>query len=138
MNAEPKILRTSELLPPELLNGLLELSTQLEKASVDYGESAYEYANADHDYRRAKAMSYLKAVTEDKPKPRREQRTIPAIEATRDIECEPQRLAERLARAHKEACKERVESARAQMSAYQTVVNALRAELELAGRGPQR
>lgn len=132
------IKRTCDLLPAELLENLLRLADDLEKATVEFSESAYEYAVADTEYRKAKAISYLTAVAEDKPKPRKEMRTIPALEATRDIECEAERFRERMAKAQKEACRESLEAKRAHLSAYQSVVGALKAEIELTGRGPNQ
>ena len=123
--------------PHNLMEELLRLNTILEQATSDYGEAAYDFAIADDAYRKAKAVSYLAAITDDKRKPRKEQRTIPALEATQDIECEQERLQERLCKARKEACKEKVESCRAQLNALQSISAMVRSEMELAGKAPR-
>lgn len=127
-----------EVIPQDLVVELLRLSDSLEAATDEYGAAAFEYGEAESAYRKAKAVSYLAAVNDDKPKKVRERRTIPALEATRDIECENERLQERIAKARKEALGEKVRSHRAQLSALQTVANALRAEMELSRTGPER
>jgi hypothetical protein len=124
--------------PDDLNVELLRLSNLLEGATLDFTDAAMEYARADNEYRKSKAVSYLAAITDDKALARKERRTIPALEATRDIECEDERLRSLLAEATKEAAKERVLSLRAQLNATQSVAASIRAELELARTGPAR
>jgi hypothetical protein len=122
----------------DLIVELMRLSDLLGDVTDEYGAAAFEYGQAESDYRKAKAVSYLAAVSDDKKKPRKEQRTIPALEATRDIECETERLMERLAKARKEAAKEKMESTRVQINALQSVCNAIREEIRLSRTGPER
>lgn len=127
----------SEILPVQLNEKLMELCHALESAVADYEDAAREFALHEDEYRHQKAVSFLSIVTVDGPRPKKERRTIPAIEATRDIECREERQQAYIARANKEAAKERVLSIRAQLSAVQSVAASVRAELELARTGSQ-
>lgn len=127
-----------QVLPADLVVELLRLSDALGEVTDEYAAAAYEYGEADSGYRKAKAISYLTATTDDKQRPRKEQRTVAAISATVDIECENERLTERLAKARKEATKEKMESTRIQINALQSVANALREEMRLSRTGPER
>lgn len=139
MSAVRKLYAVQEpVLPGDLSMELLRLSDLLGEVTEEYGAAAFEYGEAESMYRKSKAVSYLAAVANDKGKPRKEQRTIPALEATRDIECENERLAERLAKARKEATREKMESTRVQINALQSVANAIREEIRLSRTGPDK
>lgn len=126
-----------QVLPDDLNGELIRISRLLEGATDEYHEAALEFAVAEDGYRHAKATSYLAAVVHDKTLTRREARTIPSLEATRDLECQDERQRAYLARANKEGARERVLSLRAQLSALQSVASSIRAELELTRTGPR-
>lgn len=126
-----------QTVPHDLVVELLRLSHRLGDVTDEYASAAWEYGEADSNYRKAKAVSYTKITTDEKVKPKKEQRTVAAISSLVDIECEDERLAHRLARARKESLKELMESIRVQINALQSVSNALREEIRLAGRDGQ-
>jgi hypothetical protein len=126
-----------QVLPADLVGELIRLTHLLGDVTDEYMEAAFEFGEADSGYRKQKAISYTTITTDEKSKPKKEQRTVAAISALVDIECETERLTHRLARARKEALKEKIESTRAQINALQSVSNALREEIRLAGRDGQ-
>lgn len=126
------------ILPANLNEELLRLASEVESASMVYRRHALKYARAEHVYRARKATVYTQLVAQDKERPRKEQRTVPALTAEVDILCEQERLHAYLAEALKQASKERLESLRASLSAVQSVAAAVRAEMDLARIGPQR
>lgn len=84
-----------------------------------------EWAHADNTHRVARAQAYVRAVGKNREK----------REAEADPQFADQRLAANLAEAHKEVCLEKVRGRRAQLSAFQTIVAARRAEAEAFGYG---
>lgn len=126
-----------QVFPADLVTELIRLSHLLGDVTDEYMSAAFEYGEADNAYRHQKAVSYTTITTDEKIKPKKEQRTVAAISALVDIECGTERLAHRLARARKEALKEKIESTRVQINALQSVSNALREEMRLAGRDNQ-
>lgn len=90
-------------------------------------EKTIESAQAEHDYRKERALRFLEADGA------MDMRAASADAAAADL-----RLARDLAQGLREAAMEAVRSRRAQVSAAQTIGNLLRAEFEIAGKGPQR
>jgi hypothetical protein len=123
-----------QILPIDLVTELVRLSHSLGDVTDEYAEAAYDFGEADSNYRKQKAVSYTTITTDERQRPKKEQRTVAAISALVDIECETERLAQRLTKARKEALKEKIESTRVQINALQSVSNALREEMKLAGR----
>lgn len=121
---------TDQALPEDLNIELLRLSRKLEQATDSLRGAAVEFAEAENDYRRTKAQTYLVAKTAN------EKATIPQLEAIIDRESEKERKRAYLARAMKEATLEQVKSLRAQLSALQTIAATTRTEMEMT-RLPQ-
>ena len=82
-------------------------------------------AQAKHDYRKAKAMSYPNTTG-----------TVDDRKAQVDIMCEGERLSAYLADALARAAVESVRCAREQLNALQSVGATMRAEMALAKQGP--
>ena len=82
-------------------------------------------AEADRDYRCAKAKAYLKAFG-----------TVAALEAQAAVEISQLRFEAKLAEDLELSALEAVRSRRSQLSATQSLANAVRAEAELARVGP--
>lgn len=114
---------------PDLLREMTRLSELLDAAIVNLYEAGLKYADAENTYRMAKAKAYLMES--------RKEHTVAHCEAVRDIATERERLAAHIAEAYKESITEEVRSRRSQLSALQTISNALREELSLARTGPE-
>lgn len=110
----------------EMQSELLRLSRLLDQGLQALRDQATEYADAEHDYRRAKAAAWLSAP----------EGTVPEREAWVNGHTASERRRRDLADAMRTAALEAVRSRRGQLSAIQTLSNAHRAEAELAGRGP--
>lgn len=111
---------------PELTQEMLRLSRLIDQGIAALTDQAREYAEAEHDYRQAKAQAWVSAPDG----------TVPERQAWVDGRCAPLRRRRDLAEGLKLAALEAVRSRRAQLSALQTVANALRAEMDLAKYGP--
>ena len=98
------------------------LSQLLDKGVAALREAGVAYAEAEHQYRSAKAMAYLET----------ESGTVAEREAHVYAIMGEHRLARDLADGQKVAALEAVRSRRAQLSALQTLIAAHRAEAELA------
>jgi hypothetical protein len=125
-----KTFNSNRNLPTNLNDELLRLSSKIEDALADLEQRAQEWAINESAYRQAKATNFLRHQTDSNGN----KHTIPKIEAIVDKECEKQRFDAYLSRAMKESALEKVRSLRTQLSALQTISNALKAEIELAGR----
>lgn len=108
---------------PELTQALLSTAADLRTANEELYKLSVEWAHAEDEYRKAKAIAYLAASG-----------TINERNAHVDKVCSSERLKAHLAEAEKEAKKKLVESLQAQLSALQTIAGMLRAEMNLAGR----
>ena len=98
------------------------LSQLLDKGLAALREAGVAYAEAEHQYRSAKAMAYLET----------ESGTVAEREANVYAIMGEHRRTRDLADGQKVAALEAVRSRRAQLSALQTLIAAHRAEVELA------
>lgn len=106
----------------ELNQELLRLSMQLGKANADFTAACHEFAEAEHEYRKAQALAYQSA-----------EGTVDARKARVDQVCDKERLAAYLARARKESTLELIRSIRTQLDCLRSVAAGTRAELEQLG-----
>lgn len=119
----------SDLITVERLeNELVRLCGLLEDATNDLKDFAIAEAEAENEYRRVKAISYLD-VSEG---------TVNEKNARVDKMCGQERHTSYLAKAKKEAQMELLRSLRAQLDAWRTIAASHRAEVDLAGRSVQR
>lgn len=116
---------------PDIVEEMWRLSKLLDRGVAALRSSAAEVADAEHAYRRAKALAWV-AVLDALPGATVPERTAWVQGATAD-----ERRARDLAEASRLAALEAVRSRRQQISALQTLANADRAEAELAKTGPQ-
>lgn len=108
-------------------NELIRLSKEQEQAVNSLFLAVREYAHAENIYRKAKAVAYLAS-----------EGTVQNRQASVDMSCESERLAAHIAEGIKEATHEKVRGIRAQLSAYQTFINGMKAETELATYKPNQ
>ena len=104
---------------------LRRLCGELDKAGNELRSAVHAFAQTENDYRRAKSIAFLNA-----------EGTIPEKQAKVDRACETERLKAHVAEAEREACRERVSSLRAQLSAFQTLTRVQLAEADMS-RAPQ-
>jgi hypothetical protein len=103
-----------------LRNKIETMSDELTAAIGELREASGDWAKKDNAMRIAKAKAFLKATGKNK-----EER-----EANADPHWEKERLAANEAEGEKNVCVEQVRSLRAQISAYQSLIYASRAEHE--------
>ena len=118
----------AQTLPADLTAELLRLSDKLETATDELKNNSINLATKENSYTQAKATNFLKYQTDSNGN----KRTVAAIEAIVDKECETQRFECYMARAMKEASLELVKSLRAQLSALQSIAASVRSEMELS------
>ncbi len=111
--------------PGDLVAEMLRLSARLDQALAFFYDQSQEWAVAEDAYRSAKARAYLASDG-----------TVPARNAQVDEACAVERQRAHLADAMRQAALEAVRSRRAQLSACQSVANAVRSEVEMARTGP--
>lgn len=92
-----------------------------------YREAPEKEAEKERDYRKARAKKWLEVPDG----------TAKFKEDWVDGQTADTRYERDLARGMKEAYRESVRNRQSQLSAWQTLVNAHRSEVELAGKGPQ-
>ena len=114
----------------ELLAEMHRLSAKIDDGIRLLYEQTQAYAIAEDAYRRAKAMAWTTTKAGQGPKSR-----VSDIEAAVDILVADERHRRNLAEGLRDAAVEALRSRRAQLSAVQTVANALKAEAELAKYG---
>src|SRR4051812_21763450 len=107
----------NDWLPDDVNQELLNLIKHLSEASTQLHGNALTWANAEHNYRAAKAKALIRFKTDEEHK----KSTVQYLEALIDEECASQRLAAYIARAQKEASLELVRSIRAQLNALQSI-----------------
>lgn len=112
--------------PQQIMDELAALSQRLSADIDELGKWAYQYAVADHEYRKAKASAYLGAKTNNHEKLR-----VSDIDAIVDEQCEAQRLRRNIADARRLTALEAVRSRRQQLSALQSGARAVRADIEM-------
>lgn len=110
----------------ELANEMVRLSRLLDQGLQAMRDQAHEYANAEHDYRKATAEAWLLVPAG----------TVPEREAWVQGHTAVERRRRDLADGIRSAAVESVRSRRAQISSLQTISNAHRAEIDMARTGP--
>lgn len=110
---------------PELVAEAQRLSALLDKGLAALRDSAVSFAQAEHEYRQARAKAWLAA-----------RGTVPERESMVELRCGELRNARDLAEGMKVAALEAVRSRRAQLSALQSLLAANRAEAELVRTAP--
>lgn len=113
--------------PLEAAEEMRRLSDLLDRGLSALREQAHAYAAAENAYRKFKAACWLDAPDG----------TVPERQAWVDGQCADLRRERDLAEGMRQAALEAVRSRRAQISAWQTLLNADRAELELVRFGPE-
>ena len=101
------------------------LSGQVEKSLRHLFDKVQEYAEADNEYRKAKATAYLSASG-----------TVQERQAHVDKACEQERFRAHRAEAYWRASQIAVKARLAQLSAAQSKVNALRQEMKFEQTRP--
>ena len=109
----------------ELTEELLRLSRQLDEAIGFLKHVSAQHAESENAYRMAKAKAYLNS----------DQKTVDGRKAEMDLATEAERTKAHVDDAMRVAALEAVRSRRTQLSALQTVANAVRAEAEIARYG---
>lgn len=103
------------------------LSGLLDDALAFLKRQTADYAEAEDAYRMARARAYLESAG-----------TVDERKSAADLATSEQRQRAHLTDGMRQAALEAVRSRRAQISALQSLLNAYRAEAELAGTGPER
>ena len=106
--------------PRQFMDELLRLSRLLDSGLQALRDQATEYADAESDYRQAKARAWLQAPDG----------TVPEREAWCNGHTAVERRRRDLADGMRQAALEAVRSRRGQISALQSLMNAHRAEAE--------
>lgn len=102
------------------------ISRLIDQGLTALRDQAHAYAEAEDAYRAAKATAWITAP----------EGTVPEREAWVQGQTRTERAARDLAEGMRQAALEAVRSRRAQLSAIQSLLNAERAEAELARTGP--
>ena len=108
--------------PAHLMAEMIRLSKLLDNGVAELVKSAREYAEADDDYRRAKAQAFFAAP----------EGSVKSKEAHVDRACLKERGRKLMSEAMRLAALEAIRSRRSQMSALQSMANAVKADTELA------
>ncbi len=117
----------------ELTDELLRLSRLLDSGLQAMRDQAVELAEAESEYRHARSVAYISTPREtDVGKIAAGERDAIVDDATRK-----ERHRRDLADGMRQAALEAVRSRRQQLSALQTIANALRTEMEFARTGPE-
>lgn len=109
----------------ELSDEMVRLSALLDQAQAELLAKVREAAETEHEYRLARSSAFLSASG-----------TVAEKEAHTDQACASKRRDRDIAEGLKVAALEQIRSARAQLSACQTLASAHKAEAELARSGP--
>ena len=112
---------------PELADEMSRLSRLLDQGLAALRDQARELAEAEQEYRQAKATAWITAP----------EGTVPEREAWVNGHVAEQRYRRDLAEGMRQAALEAVRSRRTQVSALQSLLAAERAEAEFAARGPE-
>ncbi len=110
-----------------LVTEMMRLSTALDEGLAALESAAGDYAIADDAYRASRASALLQATG----------KTVGEREAEVDLVCGDERRAQRIADGRRMVALEAVRSRRQQLSAAQSVANAVREEASLARTGPR-
>lgn len=107
------------------------LSTLLEAGIAEMRTAGEEWAVAENQYRKAKAVAFLSLDSDDK------KLTVAHKAALVDRACDVEQLRAYMTRANRDTATEYVRSLRTQMSAFQTLTNVRRDEIAMSAL-PQR
>ena len=110
----------------ELQSEMVRLSRQLDKGVEYLTTAAQDFAEADAAYKKVHAQAFLQANG-----------SVPARTATADLAASKERFGVKLADGMRQAALEAVRSRRQQISALQSLAGAMRAEMGMAGKGPE-
>jgi leucyl aminopeptidase (aminopeptidase T) len=110
----------------EMTAEMIRLSRLLDDGIKAMTQYAREYADAEDAYRMARAREHAKT-----------EGTVDERRAAVDLATSKERRSAHYAEAMKQAAVEAVRARRAQLSAWQTLASAHRAEAELAKYGPE-
>jgi hypothetical protein len=114
---------TDFITPAQLNSEMIRLSRDLDVAHQELVDQSHAWAKSEGKYRLAKANAYLASTG-----------TVQARQAHVDKVTDSERIEAHLSDALRVAALERVRNVRAQLSALQSVANAVRSEVEMAGR----
>lgn len=103
------------------------LSALIDKGITALTEQAREMAQAEHDYRKAKAVAWTQAPPG----------TVPVREAWVESETAEHRLRLDMAEGMRLAALESIRSRRQQLSALQSMLAAVKSEMDFARTGPR-
>jgi hypothetical protein len=109
--------------PRHLVDEMLRLSRLLDVAQEELKKASRDWARLENEYRKAKANAYLASSG-----------TVDARKAAVDKATDQERHDAHLADALRVAALENVRNRRAQLSALQSIANAVKSEVELSGR----
>ena len=111
----------------------MHFSTLIDQGIAAMRELSESYAQAEHDYRKAKSEAWVRCPRDDAGG---KDWTAARREAWVNAQCADLRYKRDVAEAMRQSALEAVRSRRAQLSAIQTFVGANRAEAEFARTGP--
>lgn len=109
--------------PRELVEQMLTISKRLDASHDLLTAASADYADADAAWHKARSHAYLQA-----------EGTVAERTALQELATNTERRTMQLADGVRTAALESVRSLRAQLSALQSISNAVRSEAELAGR----
>ena len=122
----------------EAADEMRRLSRLIDAGIEAMREQSSALANAEHDYRRQKAEAWVKCPTDDHGvKAGEREWTAARREAWVDAETADLRRTRDIADGMKQAAIEAVRARRGQLSAWQSLISADRAEAEFARTAPQ-
>lgn len=111
----------------KLMKEMWRLSDEIEAGLTHLREVSHAYAVAEHEYRQARSHAWMKTHG-----------TVSDREAQVEIRCGNQRHERDLTDNLRTAAMEVLRSRRAQLSALQSLMGAMRAEAEFVRTGPDR
>ena len=111
---------------PGLITKTEQAIAAVDKAITYLPKAAREFADADNEYRKAKSLAYLA----------QKQGTVEERKALVDKVCELERLRAHLAEAQWKAALQAVKARTAQLSARQSILNAVRQEMKFEQTKP--
>jgi hypothetical protein len=123
--------------PSEAFSEALRLSGLLDAGIAQLREASIAVAGAERDYRKSKAQAWVECPRDDHGG-RATDWTAGKREAWVDAQTADLRYTRDLAEGVRAAATEAVRARRTQISMLQSLMNAHRAEAELAGTGPHR
>lgn len=114
----------------ELVKAIQDAILDIEAAETDLQMAGPEWADAENEYRKAKATAFL--TTE------KAGMTVKEKECRVDKACESERVRAHIAEARKETAKEVLRARMAKLNGYQTIASLEKAEMQLIGGGTRQ